>query len=58
LEVWFERISKLSVLNLEKSEMVDQMGSSYWKEITVTGVSMTGVLVWQVLGDLDNMMDE
>jgi hypothetical protein len=28
LEVWLERISKLSVLNLEKSRMGDQMGSS------------------------------
>jgi hypothetical protein len=32
LEAWFERISKLSVLNLEKSRMGDQMGGSYWKE--------------------------
>jgi hypothetical protein len=32
LEAWFEGISKLSVLNLEKPEMSDQMGSSYWKE--------------------------
>jgi hypothetical protein len=29
LEAWFEKISKLSVLNLEKSGMGDQMGSSY-----------------------------
>jgi hypothetical protein len=28
LEAWFERISKLSVLNLEKSRMCDQTGSS------------------------------
>jgi hypothetical protein len=28
LEVWLERIPKLSVLNLEKSRMGDQMGSS------------------------------
>jgi hypothetical protein len=28
LEAWFEGISKLSVLNLEKSGMGDQMGSS------------------------------
>jgi hypothetical protein len=28
LEVWLERIPKLSVLNLEKSGMGDQMGSS------------------------------
>jgi hypothetical protein len=32
LEDWFERISKLSVLNLEKFGMGDQMESSYWKE--------------------------
>jgi hypothetical protein len=33
LEVWLERIPKLSVLNLEKSTMGDQMGSSLleWK---------------------------
>jgi hypothetical protein len=29
LEAWFEGISKLSVLNLEKSGMGDQMESSY-----------------------------
>jgi hypothetical protein len=32
LEAWFERISKLSVLNLEKSRMGDEMGSSYSRE--------------------------
>jgi hypothetical protein len=32
LEAWFERISKLSVINLEKPRMGDQMESSYWKE--------------------------
>jgi hypothetical protein len=32
LEAWFEGISKLSVLNLKKPRMGDQMGSSYWKE--------------------------
>ena len=32
LEAWFERILKLSMLNLEKSVIGDQMGSSYWKE--------------------------
>jgi hypothetical protein len=32
LEAWFERISKLSMLNLEKSGMGDHMESSYWKE--------------------------
>jgi hypothetical protein len=29
VEAWFKRISKLSVLNLEKSRMGDQTGSSY-----------------------------
>jgi hypothetical protein len=58
LEAWFEGISKLSMLNLEKPGMGDQMESSYWKEITVTGVRMTGILVWLVLGELDSMMDE
>jgi hypothetical protein len=29
LEAWFEGISKLSVLNLEKPRMGDQMGSSH-----------------------------
>jgi hypothetical protein len=28
------------------------------RKITVTGVRMTGMLVWQVLGELDSMMDE
>jgi hypothetical protein len=55
---WFERISKLSVLNLEKYKIGDQMESSYWRKITVTGVRMTGKLVWQVLGEMDNIMDE
>jgi hypothetical protein len=32
LEAWLERISKLSMLNFEKSGMGDQMGSSHWKE--------------------------
>jgi hypothetical protein len=32
LEAWFEGISKLSVLNLEKPGMGDQMGGSHWKE--------------------------
>jgi hypothetical protein len=32
LEAWLEKISKLSVLNLEKPGMGDQMGRSYWKE--------------------------
>jgi hypothetical protein len=28
------------------------------RKITVTGVRMTGIWVWLVLGGLDNMMDE
>jgi hypothetical protein len=28
------------------------------RKITVTGVRMTEILVWQVLGELDSMMDE
>jgi hypothetical protein len=28
------------------------------RKITVTGVRMTGILVWHVLGELNNMMDE
>ena len=32
MEAWFKGISKLSVLNLEKPGMGDQMGSSHWKE--------------------------
>jgi hypothetical protein len=32
LEAWLEGILKLSVLNLEKPGMGDQMGSSHWKE--------------------------
>jgi hypothetical protein len=32
LEAWFKGISKLSVLNLEKPRMGDQMGSFHWKE--------------------------
>jgi hypothetical protein len=58
LEAWLEGISKLSMLNLEKPGMGDQMGKSHWKEITVTGVHMTGIWVWLVLGGLDIMMDE
>jgi hypothetical protein len=45
LEVWLERIPKLSVLNLEKSRMVDQMGSSLLEGKSVTGVRMTGIWV-------------
>jgi hypothetical protein len=58
LEAWLERISKLSVLNLEKYGMGDQMESSYWKENHSHRSHMTGILVWQVLGELDSMMDE
>ena len=36
--------------------MGDQMGSSIGREITVTGVRMTGIWVWLVLGGLDSMM--
>jgi hypothetical protein len=39
LEVWFERISKLSVLNLEKFWIGDQERKS------VTGVRLTEILV-------------
>jgi hypothetical protein len=46
------------VLNLKKSRMGDQMKSSYWRKITATGVRMTGILVWQVLGELNSMRDE
>jgi hypothetical protein len=28
------------------------------RKIIVTGVHMTGILVWQVLDELDSMMDE
>jgi hypothetical protein len=28
------------------------------KKITITRVHMTGILVWQVLGELDSMMNE
>jgi hypothetical protein len=49
---------KLSVLNLEKPRMGDQMGSSTGRKITVTGVCITGIWVWLVLGGLDIMMDE
>jgi hypothetical protein len=58
LEAWFEGISKLSVLNLEKLGMGDQMGSVTGRKITVTGVCMTEILVWLVLGGLDSMTDE
>jgi hypothetical protein len=34
------------------------MKSSYWRKITVTEVRMTGISVWQVLGELNNMRDE
>jgi hypothetical protein len=32
LEAWFEGISKLSVLNLEKPRMVTRWEVPYWKE--------------------------
>jgi hypothetical protein len=28
------------------------------RKIKVTGVCMTGILVWLILGELDSMMDE
>jgi hypothetical protein len=58
LGAWFEGISKLSVLNLEKPGMGDQMEVPTGREITVTGVRMTGIWVWLVLGGLDSMMYE
>ena len=58
MEAWFEGISKLSVLNLEKPGMGDQMGSSLLEGKSVTRVRMTGIWVWLVLGGLDSMMDE
>jgi hypothetical protein len=58
LEVWFEGISKLSVLNLEKPRMGDPMGSSLLEGKSATRVRMTGIWVWLVLGGLDIMMDE
>jgi hypothetical protein len=59
LGAWFEGISKLSMLNLEKPGMGDQMGSSLLEgKSPVTGVRMTGIWVWLVLGGLDSMMDE
>jgi hypothetical protein len=58
LEAWFERIPKLSVLNLEKSRMCDRWKVFTGRKITITGVRMTGILVWQVLGELDSMMNE
>jgi hypothetical protein len=58
MEAWFKGISKLSVLNLEKPGMGDQMGSSHWKENHSHGVRMTGIWVWLVLGGLDIMMYE
>ena len=58
MEAWFEGISKLSVLNLEKPGMGGRWEVPTGRKITVTGVRMTGILVWQVLGGLDSMMDE
>jgi hypothetical protein len=59
LEAWFKGISKLSMLNLEKPGMSDQMGKfPTGRKITVIGVRMTGIWVWLVLGGLYNIMDE
>jgi hypothetical protein len=58
LEAWFEGISKLSVLNLEKPGMGDQMGSSHWKENHSHRSSYDWNMGLAVLGGLDSMMDE
>jgi hypothetical protein len=59
LEAWFEGISKLSMLNLEKPGMGDQMKNfPTGRKITVTGVCMTEIWVWLVLDGLDSMTDE
>jgi hypothetical protein len=55
LEAWFERISKLNGGNLgwvTRREVLTR------RKITVTEVCMTAILVWQVLCELDIMMDE
>jgi hypothetical protein len=56
LEAWFEGISKLSVLNLEKPGMGWEVSTG--RKITVTGVRMTEIWVWLVLGGLHSMTDE
>jgi hypothetical protein len=38
--------------------MGDQREVLTGRKITVTEVHMTKILVWQVLGELDNMMNE
>jgi hypothetical protein len=43
LEAWFKGISKLSMLNLEKPRMCDQMGGSLLEGKSVTGVCITGI---------------
>jgi hypothetical protein len=58
LGAWFEGISKLSMLNLEKPGMVTRWEVPTRRKITVTGVHMTGIWVWLVLGGLDSMMYE
>jgi hypothetical protein len=45
LEAWFEGISKLSVLNLRNLGWVTRWEIPTGRKITVTGVSMTGILV-------------
>jgi hypothetical protein len=59
LEAWFEGISKLSVLNLEKPGMDDQMGSSLLevKSQSPEFVRLEYGSGWSI-GGLDNMMDE
>jgi hypothetical protein len=55
LEAWFKGISKLSMLNLDKPRMGDQMGSSLLDE----NHSHRSSYDWNmVLGGLDSMMDE
>ena len=49
---------KLSVLKLEKPRMVTRWEVPTGRKITVTGVCITGIWVWLVLGGVDSMMDE
>jgi hypothetical protein len=55
LEAWFKGISKLSMLNLEKPKMGDQMESSLLEGKSQSRSSYDWIMV---LGGLDNMMDE
>jgi hypothetical protein len=58
LEARFEIISKLSVPIWRNLGWVTRWEVLTGRKITVTGVRMTRILVWQVLGELDSMMDE